>query len=208
MLSRLNRKIFPFAASALVLLAGIATATAWPSSEPNRRFAQAQPPAPAQQPAPAAPTTPAVSQRTETINYDNWTVTCREAIEGPTKGKKACSAVLRVSDQNQKNIVFVWLIARNPAGALLTVAQIPTGVLIQKGVDLKVGSGKARTLSYNACTAQNCEASITMDDAFNKELIAGQTGEVTATIYAVNGQTINFNFPIKGIDKAIGSIGR
>jgi hypothetical protein len=29
-----------------------------------------------------------------------------------------------------------------------------------------------------------------------------------ATVYAVNGQAVNFNFPIKGIDKAIGSIGR
>jgi len=207
MSSRFDRKKFMFTASTLVLLAGIATAAAGPSGEASWRFAQAQ--APVQAPAqPAAPPAPPVSQRTETINYDNWTVTCREAIEGPTKGKKVCSAVLRVSDQSQKNIVFVWLIARNQAGALLTVAQIPTGVLIQKGVELKVGNGKARTLSYNACTTQNCEASITMDDAFNKELIAGQTAEVTATIYATSGQAINFNFPIKGIDKAIGAIGR
>ena len=205
MSSRFDRKICQFTAATLVLLAGIATAAAGSSGEPNWRLAQAQPQAPAQ---PAAPPAPPVSQRTETINYDNWTVTCREAIEGPTKGKKVCSAVLRVSDQSKKNIVFVWLIARNTTGALLTVAQIPTGVLVQKGVELKVGNGKVHTLSYNACTAQNCEASITMDDAFNKELIAGQTAEVTATIYAVSGQAINFKFPIKGIDKAIGSIGR
>jgi invasion protein IalB len=193
--------MFPLTASVFLLLVGIATAAAGPSSEPNWHFAQVQAPAPAQ------PAAPAVSQRTETTNYDNWTVTCVEAIEGPTKGKKVCSAMLRVAE-NQKNIVFVWLIGRNPAGALLTVAQIPTGVLIQKGVELKIGNGKAHVMNYNACTTQNCEASVTMDDAFNKELIAGQSAPVTATIYAVNGQAVNFNFPIKGIDKAIGSIGR
>jgi invasion protein IalB len=206
--SRQNRKIFLFAISAPLFLAGIATTVAGPSIELNRRFAQAQTPTPAQPAAPATSPAPPVSQRTETINYDNWTVTCREAIEGPTKGKKACSALLQVADQNKKNIVFIWLIGRNTAGALLTVAQVPTGVLIQNGVELKIGSGKARVLSYNNCSAQNCEATVVMDEPLIKELIAGQGAAVTATIYAVNGQAINFNFSTKGIEKAIGSIGR
>lgn len=202
---RPNRKIFLCATSALLFVAGIATTAAGPSNEFNRRFAQSQAPAPAQ---PAAPATPAVSQRTETINYDNWTVTCREAIEGPTKGKKVCSALLQVADQNKKNIVFIWLIGRNTAGALLTVAQVPTGVLIQKGVELKIGNGKVHVLNYNTCTTQNCEATVIMDDPFTKELIAGQGAAVVATIYAVSGQAVTFNFSIKGIDKAMGSIGR
>jgi invasion protein IalB len=186
MLPIFKRRSMLAAACALLPLAAIATAAAQTATAP----------------APAAP------QRTETINYENWVVTCRDTVDGAAKSKKLCTALLRVADKEHKNVVFAWLIGRNAAGVLMSVVEVPTGVLIQKGVELKVGNGKPRLLAYTSCAAQACEASIVTDDAFSKELIAGQTEPVTAIITAVTGQTINFNFPIKGIDKAIGSIGR
>jgi invasion protein IalB len=195
------------AASALMLIAGAAAADPFPPAAPHPaqhpRLAQAPAVTPA---APAVPAAPAAPQRTETITYDNWMVTCRDTVDGTTKTKKTCSAVLKLIEKDRNAVVFVWFIGHNAAGALLSVMQVPTGVLIQKGIEVKVDKGEARKLEYNSCTTQNCEATLVMVPAFDKQLIAGQTA--VATIYAVDGRGINFNVPLKGIDKAIASIGR
>ena len=133
-------------------------------------------------------------------------MTCREALGGASKSNKACSAILQVVDQKQNSVIFSWIIGRNAEGALVTVLQSPTGILIQKGVELKIDNGKARLLNYSACITQHCESTLVMDDSFNREAIAGQNA--TATIYGTDGQGININFPLKGIAQAMESIGR
>jgi invasion protein IalB len=217
----LSGKTLSLMASGVVLLVGVAAAAVWMfDRDPNisrdssvvgaagSSVADRMPPEPgrqlAQAPAAAPPAAPSLPQRTETITYDNWTVTCRDTIGGTAK--KVCSAMLQIVDQKQKSVIFAWLIGRNAEGALLTVMQTPTGVLIQKGLELKVDNANVRRLNYSSCATESCEASAVMDDGFNKEMIAGQTA--TATVYAVNGQGVNFNIPLKGIDKAIASIGR
>jgi invasion protein IalB len=204
---RFKSRVFLSVASGLLLIAGVAAADPFPPvatrSAHHPRLAQAPAPAPATPAAPAAPTAP---QRTETITYDNWTVTCRDTVEGTTRTKKVCSALLKLIEKDRNAVVFVWFIGHNTAGALLSVMQVPTGVLIQKGVEVKIDKAEARKLDYNSCTTQNCEASVVMVPAFDKQLIAGQTAVVT--IVAVDGRGINFTIPLKGIDKAIASIGR
>src|SRR6516164_1552015 len=85
-------------------------------------------PTPAPAPAQAAPSGPI---RTETINYDNWTVTCRDTADG--KSKKVCVATMpmRVQQQNQQVTLGAWLILQNA-----------------KGVELKLGNGRSYKLSY------------------------------------------------------------
>jgi invasion protein IalB len=168
--------------------------------------AQAPPPAPAQA-APSAPAQAAPAQapvRTETVVYDNWTVSCVDSVDGSVK--KTCSAKFQMFDQERKAVVFVWLIGRNPEGTLFSVMQTPTGVLVQKGVELKIGSGAARTMPFVFCGPQHCEASLPMDDALAKEMAAAQA--VTATLFTPDGKALNFNLVPKGIDKAIASANR
>jgi invasion protein IalB len=158
--------------------------------------------APQQATAPAAP--PSVPRRTETVNYDSWTVSCTEPLDKSVK--KACSGVLEAIEEKQKRVVFAWIIARDTHGVLRSVMQTPTGVLIAKGVELKLGKAPARTVPYTACEPQRCQASIAMDDALVKDSIASP--EATATIYLVDGRSVNFKMPIKGIDKVYASIGK
>ncbi len=193
-------------------------------SSQNARSPAARPAAPAAPAAPAGPAAPAEStpaaavlaappppQRTETINYDSWTVTCREPLDKPAK--RHCLGSLQIVErekqQEQQRVILSWLIGRDSKGALETVIQTPTGVLIQSGVELKFGDRPPRKLLFRVCEPQRCEASIEMDAAMVREAAAAVNAIVTLRAINgrdVNGRDVNFNVPIKGIDKVISSI--
>lgn len=157
----------------------------------------------------AAPSSGAASKpgatvpvRTETITYDSWTVTCR--ITEEQTPKRACSGALQLSDKSSGRVLFAWIIGRDNQGVLQTVMQTPTGVQILNGVEIKIANTQARKIGYTICDPQHCEAATAMDDAFVKDLLAN--GEATVTIVATDGRGVNFNLPLKGIDKVIGSL--
>ena len=139
--------------------------------------------------------------RTETTIYDRWTVTCREKLA--SGAKKTCSAALRVVDQNQQ-LVILWEIGRTTDGKIEALMQTPTGVMVQKGVDLKVDDAKVGKLSYAACVPQNCEADGALDDPLIKKIVSA--AEMVVTIHAKDGRDVNFKFPLKGIDKAMAAV--
>jgi invasion protein IalB len=146
--------------------------------------------------------------RTETITYDAWTVSCRD--DG--KSKKVCSATLPmvVQQQNQTGTVGAWIIAHNNEGALLSLLQTPqidTGVMIAKGVALKIGDGKPHQFSYVACNPQRCESTMPMEGTVIKEMIAGANSPAAITFWKADGADVTFNIQsIKGIDKAIAAV--
>lgn len=169
----------------------------------NEKLAQAPKakgaaPAAAPKADPKAEATPSV--RTETTTFDRWIVTCREV---PGKQPKACSAALRVVQQNQQ-LIILWEIGRGNDGVVRSVVQTPTGVFVQKGVDMKVGDAVVGKLDYVACVPQNCEANGVLDDALGKKI--GGAEEVTFTIHAKDGRDVNFKFPVKGFDKALAAV--
>jgi invasion protein IalB len=137
--------------------------------------------------------------RTESLSFDQWRVTCREVSGQP----KACSALLRVVQPNQQ-VVLLWEIGKGKDGAVHSVMQTPTGVLVQRGVDLQVGEETVGKLDYVSCVPQNCEASGKLDDGLADKL--AKAGEVTVTVHAKDGRDIHFKFPVKGIDKAVAAV--
>jgi invasion protein IalB len=171
---------------------------------PQRPAAQANPATPGPAPSSAAPV------RTETITYDAWTVSCRDTVDG--KSKKVCSAALPMvlQQQNQRVTVGAWIVAHNNEGALLSLLQTPEidiGVLIAKGVSLKIGEGRPHQINYVDCNPQRCEATIPMDDTFIRELTAGANGPAAITFWKTDGSDITMNIQsIKGIDKAIAAV--
>jgi len=169
-----------------------------PAKAPAAPAAPAVPAAPAQAPAADANPPPV---RMETVVYDSWTLTCRDP--GEKAGKKACSAEMRVAEKDKQVVVLAWLIGRDAQGVLRSVLQTPTGVLIAKGVELKLAN-KTVVLPYINCDAQRCESSVEMDDELQRE--AEAAGTVTATITTSDGRGISFNFAIKGIDKVLSAM--
>lgn len=145
---------------------------------------------------------PSDTARTETTIYDRWTVTCRSAESD--RAKRACSAALRIVD-NQQQLVILWEIGRGADGRIRASMQTPTGVMVQKGVDLKVGEARVGKFDYAACVPQNCEAGGAMDGTQIRKMATAS--EMTITIHAKDGRDVNFKFPMKGLDKAMTAVG-
>ena len=152
------------------------------------------------------PAEPAKIRRAETIVDDNWTVTC--ALTDQSGAKKQCSAILRIA-QTEKNgaqrVVFSWVLGRQE-GKLESVFSVPSGVLIQPGVEVKIGDKETRKLVYSLCQPDHCESILPLDDVMVKGLSAASTAEVT--IIAVNGASAKFTINMKGFAQAIADLGK
>lgn len=141
------------------------------------------------------------SVSTTTTQYQHWTLTCREVAGA--KPPKTCAAALRVVGTDKKLVLLLEL-TRGKDGAVEAVMQTPTGVLVKKGVELKIGDKVEGKLDYLACVPQNCEATATLDEALRKKLSA--TKEVAVLLHSRDGREIQFKFPIEGIDKAMAAL--
>jgi invasion protein IalB len=97
-------------------------------------------------------------------------------------------------------MVLAWTVSINDSKQFVTVLQTPTGVAITPGIELQPEKAAKRKLSYESCEPGRCTANFTMDAALLREITAAPTAQVI--VYAVNGQSVQFNFPIKGFDKA------
>lgn len=170
-------------------------ATSVPADAPRTELAQAR-----------APTPPSAPVRTETITYDEWTVSCRYAA------KKVCSATLPMvaQQQNQRVTVGAWVIARNNQGGLISLVQTPQiniGVLLTKGIELKLGKGKPHKIGYVVCNPQRCEGTMPMDEATIREAIASVNNPAAISFWKADGAEFTLNIQsIKGIDKAIAAV--
>lgn len=153
---------------------------------------------------PAAPAQPAAPQRTETIVYDNWVVTCRDTVG--KSSKRSCSAVMQITNKKTKKSIFVWQIGQDKDGKSIFGMRTPLGVRVQDGIQLSVGTGKPRKVDFVLCAQSGCDARGPFDDAFAKELVAGS--EATAAFVLADGKTVNLKLPLAGIDKALPALRR
>jgi len=149
---------------------------------------------------------PVKIRRAETIVDDNWTVTC--ALTDQSSAKKQCSAILRIAQADKngaQRIVFSWVLGHQD-GKLESVLSVPSGVLIQPGLEVKIGEKETRKLVYSLCQPDHCESVLPLDEMMVKGLSAASTTEVT--IFAVNGSTAKFTVNMKGFAQAIADLGK
>lgn len=175
-----------------------------PQKPPPARTAKPVTPAQQSAPQPAPPQAqpgPKVS-RTEILNFDNWSVTCNEFASGPVK--KACSAQIRVMQSNTKQVLLLWNVALNDQRKPVALLQTPTGVLVQPGIEIKLGDKAARKLPYESCEPARCVAADLMDDAFVRDLAAAKSAEIV--FYAANRNGIKINVPVAGFAQALAQL--
>jgi invasion protein IalB len=155
---------------------------------------------PASPPAQVAPQSGATlpSQRTETINYENWILTCREALEGAKK--RTCAATVALQRTETGQTVFALTVQLNEQGKLTAAVQTLTGVAIAPGVEIKLEKSAARKLAFESCEPSHCTAALVADTAFLRE--ASAAASVSITLQSIDGKPVNIAFPIKGFDKA------
>ena len=151
-------------------------------------------------PAPAAPQPGATlpAQRTETINYENWILTCREFLDGPKK--RTCSATVAVQRTETGQTVLALSIQPNDQGRMTALMQTPTGVAIAPGVEVRFEKAGTRKFAFDFCEASRCMASLAADSAFIHDI--ANAAKITVVIQSADGKPVNVEFPIKGFDKA------
>jgi invasion protein IalB len=194
----------------LTLGFAVIAATGSVFAQASLRVGQNQPKS-AAQPAPAAPATAPQAQqqqtpppqpiRTEILNFDNWTVTCREFAEG--KHKRICFALLQIVQQNNNQVVFSWTLGSDDDNHQLMTLQTPTGVAIGPGVDLKLAKGN-RVIPYTACETGHCVAALPVDANLVRDMTA--TTDAQAVIHASDGRDVTVNIPMKGFEKAYAAL--
>ncbi|MDR3372492.1 MAG: invasion associated locus B family protein [Ancalomicrobiaceae bacterium] len=186
-----------------LVAAAVFAATAFAETKPAQKGPMEKPAEAQQQPAPAMPPAP-VPTKTETLNFDTWTVTCQEFVE--PKPKKVCFAQMRVTQSPSGQLVLLWTIGYRDDGQLETLLRVPTGVAIRQAIDLKIGAGAVRKLEYATCEPAFCTATSQLDAAQLKELVAAET--IQFVVYGSNGQNLKLDLPIKGADKAFAALKR
>jgi invasion protein IalB len=156
--------------------------------------AQTGAPQPPQQPAESPP-----AEKTETTNFENWILNCREFVEGPKKRNCAMTVSVRKSDTNR--VVLSWTVRQNDKGQFVSVVETLPGIAVPAGIQLKLEKNTAaRTIPFEVCEPAWCAGSFTMDKAFIQD--ASASSKVMIVITSSAGQPVTFEFPIKGFDKA------
>jgi invasion protein IalB len=171
-----------------------------PSIATGTTTGEAAPPqAAAPQAAPEASAAPPGKLVGEPIG--DWLFNCSAS---PKTSVKRCSIRQQLSDQKSKSVVFAWLIGDDGKGNLVGVWQTPTGVLINRGVLLDVGTDKPIAVPFTACITGHCEAVANLAPDFVETLIKAE--KATATIFAVSGQGLTFNLSVKGLSDGIAAL--
>lgn len=195
--------------AALAVVFGAAEAgatTLVPVHPPANRVAHSRPSARLAA-ATKAPHHARVPERTESMNFHNWAVTCQVFSEKPKQ--ESCRAQLRAEQSHSRRIILVWTVfisgRKQPVGVLETL----TGVMIAPGVGVHFDGGNAKgkkskssewKFSYQDCEPAHCHAVRTLDSKFIHAASAAATASVM--IRAVNGKTLRISFPVKGFGKA------
>lgn len=206
------RSLYPAASVISLFLVGSAAAqegSRWSdwlfggsdSMSQQGQFAEAKPKPPTGQAAPPAqpPAETAPATRTETTNFDNWILSCRELVDGPKKRSCAMTVAVRKSDTNRT--VLSWTIRPNESGQLVSVIETLPGISIAPGIQLKLEmSAAARKVPIEICEPNWCSGTLAMDKSFIQETVA--SSKVSVIVTSSNGQPFTFEFPIKGFDKA------
>ena len=150
----------------------------------------------APQNAAAAPKSAPRVVKTETSQIGNWLLTCAD-FDDPAV-KRACTAKLQILQPQNNAVAFVWEIGVTNDRSYASVMHVPTGVLIDPGIQLKIGKSAPRKINFHACAQMECTAEFPINEKLVKEIAANAS--VEASIVAVSGATVNFQIRPNRID--------
>jgi invasion protein IalB len=133
-------------------------------------------------------------------NYGDWLYSCLTFADN----KVQCSVVQTLSDNKSKQPVFQWRIVQNGNGGLVGIWQTPTGVMVNRGIVLEVGTPKPIAIPYEYCGQGGCEATGNLAPDFLATLAKAQ--KASATIFARGEKGITFPISVKGLSEALAAL--
>lgn len=131
----------------------------------------------------------------------DWKLDCGV---NPRTSKKQCTIAQQLTDEVSKSVIFAWLIGNDGEGNLVAVWQTPTGVLVNRGVEIDVGTGKPIAVPYTSCITGHCEAIANLAPDFIHALATAT--RATVTVYTVAGRGMTFTLSVNGLAEAIDAV--
>ena len=131
----------------------------------------------------------------------DWVFSCGL---NPQTSRKQCTIAQQLTDQKSRSVIFAWLIGNDGEGNLVAVWQTPTGVLVNRGVVIDVGTAKTIAVPYTSCITGHCEAIANLAPDFIESLT--RATKATATVFTVAGQGLTFNLSVNGLAQAIDAV--
>ncbi len=206
-----RRGIFWIAALAMLAIVGLAVMAFVPSATEKLASAfrssttaiASQPQQVAQAPAGKSSRSAGDAENTRTTrSFGGWTVVCNE---GGEPVRKVCSANFRVINKENNANLLVWLVGYNAEGQLLSEFLTLTDVLIQPGVAVTLQGGQPVTAPFVECSTRGCKARLGMSGDFVAQLKSATSATIAVT--RLDGQIIQFQMEIPGIDEALAELG-
>lgn len=160
-------------------------------------------PKPRPQPDAAIPATnaPATAPKvTSTKTFGDWIYTCLTFAGG----KIRCSIAQTLSNSETKKPVFQWRIAQDEKSGFVGIWQTPTGVLVNHGIVLDIGTPKPITIPFEYCAPGGCEAVGNLAADFVATLATAQ--KASATLFGRDGKGINYPFSVKGLNAGLAAL--
>ncbi|WP_108681892.1 invasion associated locus B family protein [Methyloceanibacter sp. wino2] len=120
-------------------------------------------------------------------SYGNWTLLCGKEGD-PKTAEERCSLVLPLIEKKTQKLIFRVILVYGPKGRLVLRVDGPTGVALQRGVQLATDSEKVYTMPYQTCLPMGCKALYLVPDEMRQDLLNSKKG--TIVVYALNGKQI------------------
>jgi invasion protein IalB len=130
-------------------------------------------------------------------SYGNWTLVCGKEGD-PKTAEERCSLVLPLIEKETQKLVFRVILVYGPKGDLVLRVDGPTGVALQRGVQIATDSGKVYGLPFQTCLPMGCKALNIVADEMQQDL--KKSKNATIVVHALNGKQIQTVAQLKGLD--------
>jgi invasion protein IalB len=151
---------------------------------------------------PAPTTMPGGEQGTVRGQHGDWQVICR----APPPGAKneVCAAVQSVSAEDRANVGLTVYIQKFSDGTRVLRVFAPVGVLLPRGLGLKIDDRDVGNAPFLRCHSFACYAQVVVEDALVTQLRGGR--QAVFIIFQTEEAGIGIPISLAGFDQALAAL--
>lgn len=134
--------------------------------------------------------------------YDDWEMRCETP---PGAAKEQCAILQSVAAEDRPNVSLVVIVLKVADGKsrLLRIVA-PLGVLVPKGLGLKIDDADIGRAGFVRCLPSGCVAEVIMEDKLIEQMRGGKTA--TFIIYQTPEEGIGIPLAMKGFAQAFDAL--
>ncbi|MGD9027392.1 MAG: invasion associated locus B family protein [Methyloceanibacter sp.] len=122
----------------------------------------------------------------------------------PKTAEERCSLVLPLIEKETQKLIFRMILVYGPKGNLVLRVDDPTGVALQRGVQISTNLGKVYGLLFQTCLPLGCKALNIVADDIRQDL--KKSNNATIVVHALHGKQIQTVAELKGLDLGLAAL--